>query len=206
MVLTIQPWYGSYWIIQKPQKCIFEWSKEPKKMFLAIFGVLVCWIDLILHMMIELYIFHHLATLPGHEGSFKITKMQFWMIRSAKKEVFGHFQKFGLFDRLDIAYCDIAKSFPGSSNVTRSWRTIQKSQKSIFEWSKGQKKEVLSVFWSLVCYIDLTLHIMIVVCCPTFGNFIKSWKIIQKFQPNMRVWQFSGVWAHGSAWYCILWY
>ena len=28
------------------------------------------------------------------------------MIRKAKSEVFGHFQEFGLLDRLDIAYCD----------------------------------------------------------------------------------------------------
>ena len=71
MVLTISPWYGSCWIIQKWEKCIFEWSKEPKKRFLAVFLSLVCWIDLILHIVIVLNVFQHVATLPCHEGSFK---------------------------------------------------------------------------------------------------------------------------------------
>ena len=71
MVLTIWPWYGSCWIIQKSEKCIFEWSKEPKKWFLAVFLSLVCWIDLILHIVIVLNVFQHVATLPCHEGSFK---------------------------------------------------------------------------------------------------------------------------------------
>ena len=62
---------GQWRIIQKSQKSIFEWSEVPKMRFLAIILSLVCWIDLILHMMIELYSFHHLATLPGHEGSFQ---------------------------------------------------------------------------------------------------------------------------------------
>ena len=61
----------SWRIIQKSQKCIFEWSKEQKKRFLAIFWTWVCWIDLILHIVAELNVFQHLATLPGHDGSFK---------------------------------------------------------------------------------------------------------------------------------------
>ena len=69
-------------IIQKSQKSIFEWSKVSKMMFLAIILSLVCWIDLILHMMIELYVFHHLATLPGHEGSFNSLKKDFSFCRS----------------------------------------------------------------------------------------------------------------------------
>ena len=58
-------------VILKSQKCIFEWSKEPIKRFLAIFGILVCCIDLILHIVMALNVFQDLATLPGHEGSFK---------------------------------------------------------------------------------------------------------------------------------------
>ena len=45
--------------------------------FLAIILSLVSWIDWILHMMIEQYIFHHSAILPGHEESFKSLKKAF---------------------------------------------------------------------------------------------------------------------------------
>ena len=38
----------SWRIIQRSQKCIFEWSKELKKRFCAIFCSSVCWICLIL--------------------------------------------------------------------------------------------------------------------------------------------------------------
>ena len=38
----------SWRIIQRSQKCIFEWSKELKKRFCAIFCSFVCWIYLIL--------------------------------------------------------------------------------------------------------------------------------------------------------------
>ena len=61
----------SWRIIQKSQKCIFEWSKEPKKMFLAIFWSLVSWIDLILHIVIVINVLQHLETLPNHATSFK---------------------------------------------------------------------------------------------------------------------------------------
>ena len=70
----------------------------------------------------------------------KITKMHFWMIQKAKNEVFGHFLEFGLLDRLDIAYFDSTKCFPTFSNVTTSWRIIQRWQKCIFEWSKEPKR------------------------------------------------------------------
>ena len=34
------------------------------------------------------------------------------MIQSTKKEVFGHFNEFGLLGGVDIAYCDSTKCFP----------------------------------------------------------------------------------------------
>ena len=43
--------------------------------FLAIFLSLVCWIDLILDIRIELNVFQLLARLPGHKGSFKNRKI-----------------------------------------------------------------------------------------------------------------------------------
>ena len=48
------------------------------------------------------------------------------MIQRAKKEVFDHFQEFGLFERLDIAYCDSNKRFAAFGNVTKSCKIIQK--------------------------------------------------------------------------------
>ena len=69
-------------------KCIFEWSKEPKRRFLAVFLSLVCWMELVLHIVIVLNVFQHLGCGAAHAGSFK---MHFWMIQSAKKEVFGYF-------------------------------------------------------------------------------------------------------------------
>ena len=72
--------------------CIFEWSKQPKMRFLAVFWSLVCWIDLILHITIVLNEFQN------------VTKMHYWMIQRAKKEVFGRFLDFILLDRLDIKF------------------------------------------------------------------------------------------------------
>ena len=109
MSLTIWQSYRSCWIIQKSGKCIFEWSKEPKK------------------------------------------------------EVFDHFLESGLLDRLDVAYCDCTKCLPTFGNVTRSSWIIQKSQKCNFEWSKCPKRRFLTIVLSLVCWIDLILHIVIVL-------------------------------------------
>ena len=91
----------------------------------------------------------------------KITNIHFWMMQRAKNEVFSHFLEFGLLDRLDITYFDSTKYFPTLGNVTRSWSIIQRSQKCIFEWSKETKKRFLAIFLSLVCWIDLILHIVI---------------------------------------------
>jgi len=74
---------------------------------------LVCWVDLILHIVIVLHVFQLSATLPGHEGSFKDHKNAFLNDpKSQKKEFFDHFLEFGLLDRLDIGYCDSTKCFP----------------------------------------------------------------------------------------------
>ena len=83
--------------------------QSAEKVVLAIFSSLFCWIDLILHIVIELNVLHDLETQPGHEGSFKSLKKYYWMIQSAKKWVFDHFHDLGLLDRLDLAYCDSIK-------------------------------------------------------------------------------------------------
>ena len=61
---------------------------------LAIFWTLVCWVDLILHIVIGLNVFQHLQ-------SFKSRKNPFLNDRKCQK---GGFLDFGLLDRLDIAY------------------------------------------------------------------------------------------------------
>ena len=69
------------------------------KMFLT-FGR---WIDLILHMMIELHVFQHLAPLPGHGGSFKCVKKAFLNDPKCQE---GGFLDLGELHRLVIAYDD----------------------------------------------------------------------------------------------------
>ena len=164
MFLTIWPWYGSYWIVQKSQKCIFEWSKEQKTRFLAVFLSLVWWINLMSHIVIVLNVCQHSAMLSDRKWSFKRSqKVHLWMIQSVKKEVFGHYPDFGVLDQLDIAYCDSTKCFLTIGNVTRSLRIIQTPRKCIFEWSIEPKIRFLAIFRSFVCWIDLILHILIVL-------------------------------------------
>ena len=140
-----------FWMIQRAKKEGFGHHLE---------SGLLDWLDL--HILLVLNVYQRSAMLPGHEGSFKDLKNAFLNDPRAKKEVFGHFLEFGWLDRLDIAYSDSTKCFPTFGKVTRSWRIIQKSHKCIFEWSKEPKKRFLAIFWSLVCWIDLILHIMIV--------------------------------------------
>ena len=94
----------SWRIVQKSDKSISEWSKLPKMRFLAFKLTLVCWINLILYMMIELSIFQHLAPLPGHEESFISFKRAFLNDPKCQKCFFGHYLEFWLLDWLDIAY------------------------------------------------------------------------------------------------------
>ena len=134
----------------------------------------------------------------------KSTRMHFWMIQRAKIEVFGHFLEFGLLDRLDIAYGDRIKCFSTFGNLTRSRRIIQKSQKSIFEWSKGQKETFLAIFWSLVIFIYLILNILIELNVFQYRQhyqamkdhskitkmhfLVAKWPVLTSFGPFSRVW------------------
>ena len=83
----------SWRIIQRSQKCIFGWSKRPKKRFSAIFLSLVGWIDLILHIVVELNVFQHFATLPGHDGSFKNSQNAFLNDPKCQKGGFWPFSR-----------------------------------------------------------------------------------------------------------------
>ena len=145
----------------------------------------------------------------------KSEKCIFWMIQRAKNEVFGRFLEFGPLDRLDIAYCGSTKCFPTLSNITRSWWIIQRLQKCIFEWSKEPKKRFLTIFWSLVCWIDFILHILIVLnvfqlssTLPSHEGSFKNHKNIFLNDPKCEkrgFWAFSGVWSLGLTCYYIFW-
>ena len=131
------------------------------------------------------------------------------------KTGFGHFLKFGTSDGLDIVYYDSTKCFPAFDNITRSWRIIQMSQKCIFEWSKEPKKRFLAIFWTLVCWIDLILHNVIVLnvfqhstTLPDHEGSFKCHKNAFLNDPKSQkrgFWPFSGLWSVGSTWYCIMW-
>ena len=54
MILTSELSYRLHWIIQKSLKCLFEWSKQPKMRFSAIFLSFIHQIDLKLHIFILL--------------------------------------------------------------------------------------------------------------------------------------------------------
>ena len=131
------------------------------------------------------------------------------------KTGFCHFFEFGTSDGLDIVRYDSTKCFPAFDNITRSWRIIQMSQKCIFEWSQEAKNRFLAIFMTLVCWIDLILHILIVqnvfqlsAMLPGHEGSFKDHK--KAFLNNPKAQKrgfrlFSGGWSVRSAWYCILW-
>ena len=91
--LTFSNVTRSSWIIQRSEKCIFEWSKEPKKRFLAIFLSLVGCIDFILHIVIVLNVFQLSAASPSHEGSYKKYKNAFLNDPKSQKGGFWPFSR-----------------------------------------------------------------------------------------------------------------
>ena len=171
--------------------------------------------DFILHKVVTLDSANNLATISLMMDHSKVTKIHFWMIQSAKKVVFGNFLDLRLLDWLDIAYYDSTKCVPTFANTTRSERIIQKSIKCIFEWSKVPERGVLATFLSLVCWINLILHIVIVLkvfdhfaTLPGHAGSFKNQKNAFLNDPKSQkrgFWSFSVVWSVGSTWYCILW-
>ena len=130
------------------------------------------------------------------------------------KTCFCHFLKFGTSGGLDTVYYDSFKYFPALDNITRLWRIIQMSQICIFEWSKKPKKRFLAIFMTLVCWIDLILHSVIVLnvfhhstTFPDHEGSFKCHKSAFLNDPNCQkggFWSFSWVWSVGSSWHCIL--
>ena len=151
----------------------------------------------------------------------KITKMHFWMIQRAKKDVLGHFVEFGLLDWLDIAYCASTKCLPTFSTIR-----IRNAHGRFSGKNPDHSKITNMYFWMIqlsighflkigwsdqldIAYCDSTK------CFLTFYNVTRSCRIIQKSKdaflndPKSQkrgFWSFSGVWSVGSTWYCILWW
>ena len=74
--------------------------KSQKREFLANFLSLVCWIDLILHIVIVLNVFQLSAMLPGREGPFKDHKNAFLNDPKGQKRGFS-----GFLDTVFPRYC-----------------------------------------------------------------------------------------------------
>ena len=104
MILTCGLSYCLCWIIQKSKKCLFEWSKQPKMRFLAIFLSFVHLIDLKWHIFILLNDVDSWDVISLVLDHSKITKMLFWMIQRAKNEVFDHFMEDYWWDSHQIAH------------------------------------------------------------------------------------------------------
>ena len=183
---------------------------------MANFSILAPQIDLILHIVIVLSVFQHMATLPGHEGSFKKPRNAFLNDPKSPKRGFWPFSWVWSVESIDVAYCDSNKCFPTFGNVIRSCRIIQGSQKCIFEWSKEPKKRFLALFCSLVCWIDLILHIVIVLnvfqllaMLPGHEESFKDRKNAFLNDPKAQklgFWPFFGVWCVRSTWYFRSWW
>ena len=102
-------------------------------------------------------------------------KMHYWMIQNVRKECFFDL---GLLDWLDVAYYDKTSCFPTFGNTTRSWRVIQKLQKSVLNDPTCQKRGVAH-------FLDLGLLDRLVIayydrtkCSPSFRNTKGSWRIV----------------------------
>ena len=115
----------------KNTKMPFWMIQNAKNGVLTIFWSLVCWSDLILHIMKALHALQHSA-LGGPEFSFKNHENASLIDPKGQKKVFVHFKDFGQLDRVHIAYFDNEYCLLASSSATRSLGFIQKSQNSMF--------------------------------------------------------------------------
>ena len=79
--VMIWPSFYSWWIIEISQKCLFEWSKQPRMRIFTICLTLVNLSDLIIRILIQLNVVHDL-TIPSFMLDHSITtKKPFWMIK-----------------------------------------------------------------------------------------------------------------------------
>ena len=212
MLLTIWLQYCSCWIIQKSQKCIFEWSKVPKRRIWANIWSLVSWIDLIMHTVIVQDRSNNLATIWHMLYHSKVTKMHFWMTQNAQKEDLCQYLEFCCLDRLDNAYCDITQCFLLSGAVTSTWRIIQTLQKCIFERFKEPKMKFLAILstsaFSIWLIFDIVIYkknieVLIVIKMMEVRfkyAFIQNKKVKMSYKQGLRLlywlWMVELVWYH----------
>ena len=114
-----------------------------------------------------------MSTSPGHAGSFKNPKMHFeWSFLSMDRFL-------RLVDHFDFIL-HILIVLNVFNNLSTIWHISNHSKvttKCIFEWFKVPKRRFLASIWSLVCWIDLILHIVIVLkCFPTFRQHYQVMK------------------------------
>ena len=104
------------------------------------------------------------------------------------------------------------------SNIRHHYQVMKDHSKITemhFGWSKKPKNRFLAIFWSLVCWIDFILHIVMVL----IFSIIWQRQLVMKDQSKVTkihcwmiqgaiktgFWPFFGVWSIGSTWYCMDW-
>ena len=164
MFLTICLQYGTCWIIQKSQKMHFWMIQSAKN---EVFGHylefgLLDWLDVAyFDNFNDLNTMALISLMLAHS---KITKIYFGMILRVKSEAFPNFLYLGLFDRLNIADCERNEFSP-----TFGWQGSQVKKddsevtKMHFWMIQGPKKRLFAIFGILVCWIDLMMHIVMVL-------------------------------------------
>ena len=111
----------------------------------------------------ELNVSYCLATLTGHEGSFKNGKNAFWMIQRAKKIDFWPFSGLNLVG--STWYWELWYHFM-FFNIGHRYQFMgnrSKDTKLHFEWPKGPSLRFLTGSLSLVRWTVLILHVAIVL-------------------------------------------
>ena len=139
-------------VILKSQKCIFEWSIEPKKRVLAIFWRLDCWIDLILHIVLVLNVYQRSAMLPGHEGSFKDHKNA--PLNDPKSQKIGFWPFSGVRSVGSTWYC-ILWEYLMFSNVRQRYQVMNDHSKitKLHFWMIQRAKKLRSVGSTWYCIL-----------------------------------------------------
>ena len=117
---------------------------------------LVCWIDLILHILVELNVFQHSGTLPGHGGSFKNPQNAFLMTKMPKRGILAVFWTQVLWiDQILLMMIELNEFQCLGTFVAHEGSF--KSQKNAF---LNDPKYQKGFFWTKVFWIDLILLMM----------------------------------------------
>ena len=146
----------------------------------------------------------------------KITKIHFWMIQRAKRDVFGHFLESGHFYLLDIEYFDRTKCFPISAALPGHERSFKNLENAFFSCKMTCFDQFGAIFSSLVQRIDFIYLISIVLngfddlvmvslmfciwVIHYYCNDDTKWPVLRSF------WQFSRVRLIGLTSNCIFRY